>query len=391
MGRLIRFDKRGTGLSDRPLHPPDLETRMDDLRAVMDAAGSRQATVLGYSEGGPLAVLFATAHPERVDRLVLYGTYAKRTEPDDDYPWAQALETRKARIAAMEADWGPEANLRDMCPSADEELARWWGARARAAASPGAVRALMEMNSMIDVRDLLSTVQAPTLVVHRTGDRAVLVEEGRYIAARIPDARLLELPGVDHFVAIDPDQIVDAIEPFVTGGASTPPPAPHEPPTDRVLATILLTDIVSSTETAVRLGDRAWAALLDEHHALVREEVTRFRGEEVDAVGDGFLALFDGPARAIRCADAITRRVRTLGLNVRAGVHTGEIERVGKGARGIAIHVAARVSAEAGPGQVLVSATTSDLIAGSGLVLDDLGERALKGLDGPRRLFALRS
>jgi DNA-binding SARP family transcriptional activator/pimeloyl-ACP methyl ester carboxylesterase/predicted ATPase len=384
--RLIRFDKRGTGLSDRPAGVPDLEARMDDVRAVMDAAGSEQAILFGYSEGGPMSVLFAAAHPERVLALVLYGAFAKRVDPDEDYPWAPTREARQAYVEQIEDEWGFESRMRFMCPSADEAMARWWGERSRAAASPGAVKALVEMNSQIDVRAILPTIHVPTLVVHRRSDVDVSIEEGRYLAERIPGARLVELAGVDHFVAIDPDQILDAVEPFVAELAGFVPSVVDS----RVLATLLVTDIVGSTGIATRLGDRAWADLLASHHAAVREELARFSGEELDTAGDGVCALFDGPARAIRCGLSVRDRLAALGLSVRVGLHTGEIERRGPGASGIALHVAARVAEEAAPGEVLVTATTRDIVAGSGLAFEDRGERLLKGLEEPRRVFAAR-
>jgi class 3 adenylate cyclase len=377
--RLIRFDKRGTGLSDRPGGLPDLETRMDDVRAVMDAVGSRRAALFGYSEGGPLSILFAAARPERVSGLMLYGAYARRLR-SEDYPWAPTEEERLAYAEQVEQRWGFEADIRRMCPSADEAMARWWEARARAAASPGAVRALIEMNSMIDVRDVLSAVHVPTLVLHRTGDLDSRPDEGRYIAERIPEARFVELPGVDHCPWIDADQIVDEIEQFLTGER-------RPPPTRRVLATIMFTDLVRSTERAVHHGDRDWTALLAAHDRAVRGELARFSGEEIKTTGDGFLALFDGPARAIRCALAVSGVAREIGLEVRAGIHTGEIERHGDDVHGVAVHAAARITGQAGPGQALVSATTKDLVAGSGLSFTDRGEHELKGI-GPRRLFA---
>jgi class 3 adenylate cyclase len=268
-----------------------------------------------------------------------------------------------------------------MCPSADPALARWWEARARASASPGAARALIEMNSQIDVRDVLASVRVPALVLHRRGDRDSRVEEGQYIAERIPEARFIELTGVDHVPWIDADQIVDEVEEFLTGARASPRPR-------RVLATILVTDIVRSTEKVTELGDRTWAELLASHHQALRRKLRRFSGEEIDTAGDGFLALFDGPARAIRCALAVTQRVSELGLSVRVGVHTGEVERPGREVRGIAVHIAARVAAEAGPGEVLAPATTRDLVAGSGLTFSGRGERRLKGLEEPKRLFA---
>lgn len=378
--RLIRFDKRGTGLSDRTVGLPDFETRMDDVRAVMDAVGSERAALFGYSEGGPLAILFAATYPERVRALALYGTYAKRSGPVDDYPWCETAEERAGYAMAVEREWGVAADLSRMAPSADESFTRWWMARARAAASPGSARDLVLMNSQADVRDVLSAVQAPTQVIHRVGDRDARIEEGRYIAAHVPGARFVELPGDTHVPFWEPDDLVDEIEEFLTGVRGT-----HMG--DRVLATILLTDLVGSTEHLGGLGDRAWAQLLGRHHQLVRHELARFGGEEIDTAGDGFLMLFDGPARAIRCALAIRDGLAELGLDVRAGIHTGEVERPRGGApRGISVHTGARIAAAASAGEVLVSATTRDLVAGAGLVFADHGEIELKGI-GVRRLF----
>jgi class 3 adenylate cyclase/pimeloyl-ACP methyl ester carboxylesterase len=379
--RLIRFDKRGTGLSDRAVGLPDLETRMDDVRAVMDAAGSGRAALFGYSEGGPLAILFAATYPQRVLALALYGTYAKRMGPDDDYPWCETAEERAGYAAAVEREWGVEADLGRMAPSADDSLARWWMGRARAAASPGSARDLVVMNSQVDVRGVLSAVQTPTLVIHRVGDRDARVEEGRYIAAHIHGARFVELPGDTHVPFWQPDDVVDEVEEFLTGVRPTRV-------ADRVLATILFTDLVGSTERAGKLGDHAWTELIERHHKIVRHELRRFGGEEIDTAGDGFLALFDGPARAIRCAIAIRDGLAELGLDVRAGVHTGEVERPRGGTpRGISVHMGARVAAAGSAGDVLVSATTRDLVAGSGLAFADRGEVELKGI-GARRLYA---
>jgi pimeloyl-ACP methyl ester carboxylesterase/class 3 adenylate cyclase len=379
--RLIRFDKRGTGLSDRAVGLPDFDTRMDDVRAVMDAAGSERAALFGYSEGGPLAILFAATYPQRVRALVLYGTYAKRTAPDDDYPWCETADERARYAEAIEREWGSEADLTRMAPSADESLARWWMARARAAASPGSARDLVMMNSRADVRRVLPAVQAPTLVVHRRGDRDARIEEGRYIAAHIAGARFVELQGDTHVPFWEPDDVVDEVEEFLTGVRPT-----HV--RDRVLATILFTDLVGSTERLSALGDHAWAELLDRHHELVRRELARFGGEEIDTAGDGFLALFNGPARAIRCALAIRDALSGLGLDVRAGVHTGEVERSsGSGPRGISVHIGARIAAAGSAGDVLVSGTTHDLVAGSGLQFADHGELELKGI-GARHIYA---
>jgi DNA-binding SARP family transcriptional activator/pimeloyl-ACP methyl ester carboxylesterase len=354
--RLIRFDKRGTGLSDRPVGLPDLETRMDDVRAVMDAAGSERAVLLGYSEGGPLALLFAAAHPERVVGLALVGSYAKRIDPDADYPWALSREERRRRIDALEADWGFEAMLAGMCPTTDTAMARWWGERCRAAASPGAVRALMEMNSLIDVRSVLPTIRAPTLVVHRSGDVRVVVGNSRYLAERIPGARYVELPGSDHFVAVDPDQILDVVEPWVRALPAPPPQAED----DAVLATILVVDAAGG-------------------EGIVREEVERHRGRVSERPR---VAFFDGPTRATRCGLAI--RQRLAHSDVRIGLHTGEVG----GGSPQAVEVAFAVARAARPGEVLVSATTRDLVPGSGLRFLDVGERRLSDAAGTRRLFA---
>jgi len=380
--RLIRFDKRGTGLSDRPGGLPDLETRMGDVRAVMQAAGSERAVLFGYSEGGPMCVLLAATYPELTSALVLYGTYAKRRDPDDDYPWAPLREVRESYAKQVEEDWGWEADMRRMCPGADEAMARWWATRARAAASPGAARDLVLMNSLIDIREILPTIQAPTLVLHRTGDLDSKVDEGRYIASRIPGARFVELAGDDHVPWIDADQVVDEVEEFVTGVRPAPEP-------DRVLATVLFTDIVGSTEQATKLGDRRWRELLERHHALVRSSLDRYQGREVDTAGDGFMATFDGPARAIRCASAAVAGVRSLGLEIRAGVHTGECERFGDKVAGLAVHTGARVAGAAGPGEVLVSQTVKDLVAGSGIEFEDRGAYELKGVPGEWRLYSV--
>jgi class 3 adenylate cyclase len=382
--RLIRFDKRGTGLSDRPGGLPDLETRMDDVRAVMDAAGSDRAALFGYSEGGPMCCLFAATYPQRVVALVLYGTYAKRRDADEDYPWAATWEQRQAYARRVEEEWGHESDLSSMAPNADEAVTRWWRARARAAASPGAARDLILMNSQIDVRHVLPTIHVPTLVLHRSGDPDSHVDEGRYIAAHVAGARFVELSGEDHLVMIDPDQIVDEVEEFLTG--REPIRAPN-----RVLATVLFTDIVGSTETAAAMGDSRWRELLHQHHAVIRRHLGRYDGREIDTAGDGFFASFDGPARAIRCASAISGAVEPLGIRVRAGLHTGECELVDGKVGGIAVHVGARVASLAKPGEVLVSSTVRDIVAGSGIEFSERGSAELKGVPGEWRLFAVES
>ena len=380
--RLIRFDKRGTGLSDRDVGLPDFETRMDDIRAVMDAAGSESAALFGYSEGGPMSVLFAATFPQRVRAIVLYGTYAKRSYPDEDYPWAPTWEERVEVAQELERTWGENVDVANMAPNADAALVSWMRRRGRGGVSPAGARDLILMNSQADVRDVLGSVQCPTLVLHRSGDLDASVEEGRYIAEHIPSSRFVELPGDDHVPFFDPDQIVDEVEEFLTG--VRPVVA-----TDRVLATILFTDLVGSTERASALGDASWSSLLARHNDAVRRQLARFSGDEIDTAGDGFLALFDGPARAVRCGLAVRDSLRELGLEVRAGVHTGEVERPpGDKPRGIAVHVGARVMTLAGSGEVLVSATTRDLVAGSGLEFEDRGEHELKGVEGRRRVFA---
>ena len=383
--RLILFDKRGTGLSDRvPTDQlPGLEQRMDDVRAVLDAVGSERAALFGHSEGGNMCLLFAATHPQRVSALALLAIYAKRLR-SEDYPWAPTREQREAEARRLEEQGWGEVDLTDYAPSRanDPDFQRWLRAWLRNGASPGAAAALLRMNTLIDVRDVLPTISVPTLVLHRVGDRDVDIEEGRYIAERIPGARLEELPGDEHPIAGgDIDRLADELEEFLTGMRPTPEP-------DRVLATVVFTDIVGSTDRAVALGDRAWRDLLDRHHAIVRLELERYRGREVDTAGDGFLATFDGPARAVRCACAIRDAVRELGLEVRVGVHTGEVQIRDGDVAGIAVHTGARVSALAGPGEVLVSRTVTDLTAGSGLVFEPRGEHELKGVPGTWQVFA---
>ena len=382
--RLIRFDKRGTGLSDRTVGLPDFESRMDDVRAVLDAVKSETAALFGYSEGGPMSVLFSASYPRRTRALVLYGTYAKRIR-SDDYPWAPTSEERAATARELEETWGENVDISTMIPNANAAEIAWFERRGRASLSPAAARDLILMNSKADVRAALAAIQCPTLVMHRTGDRDARVEEGRFIAERIPAARFVELQGEVHVPWVDADAILDEIEEFLTG---TRPAAAS----DRVLATVLFTDLVGSTERAHTLGDAAWAILVRSHNDAVRRELERFSGEEIDTAGDGFLALFDGPARAIRCALAIREELGALGLEVRAGAHTGEVERrTGDKPRGIAVHVGSRVMSSAGTGDVLVSATTRDLVAGSGLEFEDRGEHELKGIEGARRLYAART
>ena len=383
--RLIAFDKRGTGLSDRVSDDklPTLEERMDDLRAVMDAVGSKRAAIFGVSEGGNLCALFAATYPERTTALVMFGTFAKRIW-SPDYPWAPTPEQRQRDYELVEREWGNLMDLAHYVPSkiGDEAFASRLATYLRRAASPGAAVALLRMNTQIDIRGVLPTIRVPTLVIHRTGDRDVNVEEGRWLADHVPRARFVELPGDDHFPWVgDQDVILDEIQEFLTGVR----PAPEA---DRVLATVLFMDIVGSTEWAARLGDRAWKELLERHHTLVRKELARFRGREVDTAGDGFFATFDGPARAIRCACSIRDGLRELGIEIRAGLHTGEVELTGDKIRGIAVHIGARVAAAAQPSEVLVSSTVKDLVAGSGIGFADRGTHVLKGIPGEWHMFA---
>jgi class 3 adenylate cyclase len=384
--RVILFDKRGTGLSDSvPVDRlPTLEERMDDVRAVMDAAGSERAAIFGSSEGGLMSVLFAATYPERTHALVALAIYAKRLW-SPDYPWAPTPKARAAEIELIERTWGGEMDISDLAPSADEAFKRRAVAYLRRSASPGAAVALLRMNSQIDVRDVLPTIRVPTLVLQRVDDRDVNVEEGRWIAAQIPGAKYVELSGDEHLIwAGDVDEVVDEVEEFLTGSRPV-----HEP--DRVLATVLFTDIVGSTQTAHELGDRRWRELLEQHHVVVRRALERFQGREVDTAGDGFLATFDGPARAIRCAREIADGLRDVGLEVRAGLHTGECELLGDKVAGVAVHTGARVASLAQPGELLVSSTVKDLVAGSGIEFEDRGVHELKGIPGEWRLYAVSS
>jgi class 3 adenylate cyclase len=384
--RVILFDKRGTGLSDPvPLDRlPTLEQRMDDVRAVLDAVGSERAALFGHSEGGNMCMLFAATYPERVRALVMLAVYAKRLR-SDDYPWAPTPDERESDARALEERGWADVDVGFYAPSkrGDAAFERWLRGYLRNGASPRAAAALLRMNSQIDVRDVLPTIRVPTLLLHRTGDRDANVDEGRYIAGRIPAARFVELPGDEHVIAGgDVDRLADEIEEFLTGSRPAPEP-------DRVLTTVLFTDIVGSTDRAATLGDRAWGELLERHHALVRAELERHHGREIDTAGDGFLATFDGPARAVRCACAIRDALRAIDVDVRAGVHTGEVQLQGDSVAGIAVHTGARIAALAGPGEVLVSRTVTDLTSGSGLVFETRGEHELKGVPGAWQVFAV--
>jgi pimeloyl-ACP methyl ester carboxylesterase/DNA-binding SARP family transcriptional activator len=389
IGRLILFDKRGTGLSDRvsPERLPDLETRMDDVRAVLDSVGSERAALLGISEGGPMSTIFAATHPERTVALILLGAFAREMRAAD-YPAGVSQENLRRRLALLEEDDWAAAAARDwigrVAPDTlrDAAALRWYTSYLRRGASPGAAKALRLMNAEIDIRDLLPMISVPTLVLHRA--RETWSDGSRFLGEHIPGARVVELPGNDHLPwEGDREALLDEIERFLSG-------VQEELEPDRVLATLLITHLVGSTAKAAELGDRAWEELLTKHHRLVRAQLARFRGREVDMVGDGVFATFDGPARAVRCASAIGDGLKALGLDVRAGVHTGEIEQGSDGARGIAVHIAARIAAAAQPGEVLVSSTVKDIVAGSGIAFEERGEHELDGVPGTWRLFTAR-
>ncbi|MDQ3956184.1 MAG: adenylate/guanylate cyclase domain-containing protein [Actinomycetota bacterium] len=383
--RLIMFDKRGTGLSDpvAVTNPPTLEQRMDDVRAVMDEVGSARAALMGLSEGGPMSMLFAATYPERTSALILTGTFARAT-PGDDYPFGMDRDT-VLRLIDVEAEhWGEGLIAQIAAPSLDTpEFRKVVGRYERAAASPGMMTALMRLNLDIDIRPVLGTISTPTLVLHRTGDRFVPVEMGRYLAEHIPDAKLVELPGIDHIPwAGNTDLFCDEVQEVLTGARGAIEP-------DRVLATVMFTDVVGSTGRAAELGDRRWREVLDRFYAVTQRQIERFGGRQIKAMGDAVLAVFDGPARAVRSASAIAAAVRPLSLEVRTGVHTGECEIMGEDVGGIAVHIGARVADIAEPGEVLVSRTVKDLVAGSELEFADRGEHTLKGVPGAWELFAV--
>jgi pimeloyl-ACP methyl ester carboxylesterase len=381
--RLILFDKRGMGLSER-VQIGTLEERMDDVRAVLDAVGSEQAALLGVSEGGPMSILFAATYPERARALILCGAEVKE-EKADDWPWGESTrEEFEEWIALVPESWGKGKSLEYFVPSRedDDQMIAWFGRLQMHSGSPREAEVIMRMAFAIDVRDVVPAVKIPTLVLHRTGDLVSHVENGRWLARTIAGARLVELPGADHAPFIDADDILDEIQEFLTGVRE-----PVEP--ERVLATVLFTDVVGSTEKARELGDRRWRDLLDRHNEIVRRDLERFRGREVDTAGDGFFATFDGPARAIRCARSIVADVQSVGLEVRAGLHTGECELAGDQVRGIAVHTGARVASLAGAGEVLVSSTVRDLVAGSGIEFAERGVQSLKGIPGEWRLYAV--
>ena len=387
--RVITFDKRGTGLSERTLGFGSAEDRMDDIRAVMDTAGCERAALLGISEGGPLTTLFAATYPERASALVLWGTFA-RVQEAPDYPIGVDPSVIDPFVEGLVARWNTGKALRFFISgiATDPETSAFVARYERTAATPKMVREIMHRNCEIDVRSALPAINAPTLVVHRSGDNAVPVECGRYLADEIPGARLLELPGDWHLNGSEggEDDALDVVEEFLTGRRHDRPVA-----IERVLKTVMFTDIVGSTERAATIGDRRWRQLLDSHDTALRRELGRYRGEEVGTTGDGFLAAFDGPGRAIQCAQAMAQAARGVGLEVRAGLHTGECELRGDDLSGIAVHIGARVSSLAGPGEVLVTSTVRDLVAGSGIEFVDRGRHELKGVPGEWQVLAVEA
>jgi pimeloyl-ACP methyl ester carboxylesterase len=380
--RLTVFDMRGIGLSDRGPEPPSIELQRDDIAAVMDAVGIEDAVVFAGARAGTMTMLFAATHPDRTSALVLYAPVAK-TVATPDFPFGKRPEEQQAFVERFVREMGTGRNLALQAPSraSDERFVAWWARFERLVASPSAYEELAGIFTEVDVRQALPAIHAPTLVIHRRDDRIVFSPQVQFVADQIKGARLVELPGIDHVPFIgDADAILDEVEEFVTGAR----PVPR---TDRVLATVLFTDIVGSTERQASLGDRGWTALVKQHHAAIREVLTRFRGLEQDTAGDGFYIRFDGPAHAIHCAQEIVRAVRALGIEVRAGVHTGECDIVEGKCSGLSVSIGARVMDHAGPSEVLVSQTVRDLTAGSGLVFEDAGEHELKGVPNSWRLY----
>ena len=386
-GRLISFDQRGSGLSD-PVSLGELRSLdpwMDDIQVVMDEVGSQSAVLFGIGGGGTMSMLFAATHPERVSGLVLVNSFARLSRAED-YPWGRGEEVEHDVLDVMRTGWGRGVFLDLVAPSrvGDEPFRQWWARYQRIGVSPGSVLSMRRMLFQIDVRDVLPSISAPTLILHRAETPWNRVEHGRYLAEHIPGAKYVELPGADHFIFLgDAEAALRETEQFVSGILAPPE-------SDRVLATVLFTDIVGSTELASEVGDRRWRGVLEEQRTLVRRELLRYQGREIDTAGDGFFATFDGPARAVRCACVLRDAVRELGIEIRAGLHTGEVEVLDNGLAGVAVHIGQRVLSEANPGEVLVSSTVKDLAVGSGLEFEDRGPYALKGVADEWRLFAVR-
>ena len=381
--RVTWFDKRGTGLSDRDVGMPTLEQRMDDVRTVMNAAKVKRAAIFGISEGGSMSALFAATYPDKVSHLILYGAFARRIW-SEDYPWAPTLEQRQEWIDSLERGWGGDVEIGSMAPSRadDEAFKKWFATYSRLSVSPSAAVALAKMNTYIDIRNVLPTIHVPTLVLHRKDDKDANIGNGVYLAKNIPNAKFVELEGADHLlISGNVDSIIDQVQEFVTGIRSSGQP-------DRVLSTILFTDIVDSTREANKIGDDRWKSLLLKHNDLVRKELVKYRGKEIKTTGDGFVATFDGPGRAVKCAQEIASSVRTLGISVRAGLHTGECELVGSDIAGVAVHIAARLADLAKADEVLTSSTVKDLVSGSGIEFKDKGTHSLKGIDKRWHLYS---
>jgi class 3 adenylate cyclase len=385
--RLVLFDRRGSGLSDPSLEPPGLEEQMDDVIAVMDAAGVERGAVMGQLEGAAMSAMFAATHPERVTHLVLYAAFA-RVVAGEGYEWAPTREERDANLAGAFGTWGTGARLPMFAPSlaGDATMQRWMARFERGSAAPGAVRPFLEAMGDLDIRDVLPSIRVPTLILRRRDDPFIDARHSRYLTENIPGARFVELPGHDNLILSgDVGALLDEVQEFITGER------PSAPEPDRALATVLFTDIVGGTQRAAEIGDRRWRDLLESHNGVIRSEIERYQGREVKTMGDGFLATFDGPARAIRCATAASRSVGSLGIDIRAGLHTGEVEVMGDDVGGMAVHIGARVGAKAEAGEVLVSSTVKDLVVGSGIEFAERGTHELKGVPGEWRLYAVES
>jgi pimeloyl-ACP methyl ester carboxylesterase len=383
--RLIMFDKRGTGLSDRDVALSTLEQRVDDIRAVLDAAGSERAALFGFSEGGYMAAMFAASQPERAIALILYGSYARESWAPD-YPWGRTADDYFGTWHQdLENNWGEPFQLNEAAPSmANDEASRsWFGAYLRQSASLSAALALSDWNFEADIRGILPSIRVPTLVLHRKGDRMYCVAEAQYLAEHIPGAKLVVMPGDDHLPWWgDQDRLVGEIQEFLTG-------ARHTPPAERVLLTVVMTDIVGSTERAAKIGDQKWKDLLQQHDAIVRQELKNFDGQEINTTGDGFVLAFSGPTRAIQCTQAIRQGLGRIGLSMRAGLHTGECERRSNDLSGIAVHVASRIASKAQAGDILVSNTVKDLVVGSGITFVEMGKQTLRGVPGEWSLYSV--
>jgi class 3 adenylate cyclase len=382
--RVITFDRRGSGLSDPLIGAPTLEEQMDDVIAVMDAAGSERAAIAGTLEGGPMAALFAATHPDRVSHLVLYATFARVTWAPG-YEWTWTAEERQANMDMAVEHWGEGFVASGVAPTlqVDPDFMEWAGRLERLAASPATIRRIFDLIGEIDVRDILPSIRVPTLVMHRREDSFIDVRHSEYIAGRIPNSNFVMLEGGDNMFSIgDSDALLGEIEEFLTGER-------HQAEADRMLATVLFTDICGSTERAAAMGDRSWRYMLERHDALFRRALDRHRGREVKRTGDGFLATFDGPARAIRCAADLADQVGSIGIQIRAGLHTGELEVMDGDLGGLAVHIAARVMDQAGPSEVMVSSTVKDLVVGSGIEFEERGAHELRGVPGEWRLFSV--